>query len=129
MDQHISRLDTNTDDPQPNHRVGSMQMAAHFTIIYRDLPSLIRARTQATPAFLMPEGVLRGCHEGFESRLAEVDAGREDRRRVHRAGDDEPGPSPVASGRRISSANVSPQIDHCGSSRRILRWISLSDRC
>jgi len=27
----------------------------------------------------MPEGALRGCHEGFE---AEVDAGREDRRGV-----------------------------------------------
>src|SRR6266853_5460326 len=69
-------------------------------------------------AFLIPEGALRGCREGSESRLAEVDAGRNDRRRVYRGRDDEPGPSAAASRRRISSANVSPETDHCVSSRR-----------
>src|SRR6266446_2718256 len=62
-------------------------------------------------AFLIPEGALRGCREGSESRLAEVDAGRKDRRRVYRVRDDEPGPSAAASRRRISSANVSPETD------------------
>src|SRR5947199_219248 len=32
----------------------------------------------------MPESLLRGCNEGPESRLAEMDSGRKKRRRVYR---------------------------------------------
>jgi hypothetical protein len=98
---------------------------ARVTIIYRVLPSLIRPRAQGAPVFLMPESLLRGCGEGPESRLAEMDSGRKNRRRVYRVWDEQHGLGPAPSRRRVASP---PAIDHGASSWRMPTWISLSDR-
>jgi hypothetical protein len=54
----------------------------------------------------------RGCHEGSESRLAELGSNRKNRRRVYRARDPQPGPGPAPSRRRTISADVSLLTDH-----------------
>src|SRR3984893_15813092 len=79
---------------------------ALVTIIYRVLPSLIRPRTQGTPVSSMRESLLRGCDEGPESRLAEMDSGRKRRGRVYRVSDEQRGRGCAPSRRRLAPANV-----------------------
>jgi len=75
---------------------------ARVTIIYRVLPSLIRPRTQGTPVFLMRESLLRGWDEGPESRLAEMDSDRKNRRCVYCVRDVQHGPGSPRSRRRVA---------------------------
>jgi hypothetical protein len=86
------------------------------TIIYRVLPSLIGPRTQGTPVLSMRESLLRGCDEGPESRLAEMDSGRKNCRRVYRVRDEQHGPGPAPSQPRV----VSGQRSTCNRSRLIV---------
>jgi hypothetical protein len=51
----------------------------------------------------MRESLLQGCDEGPESRLAEMDSGRKNRRRVYRVRDEQHGPGPAPSRRRVAS--------------------------
>jgi hypothetical protein len=78
-------------------------LAVRLTIIYRVLPYLIWPRTQGALVFLMPESLLRGCDEGPESRLAEMDWGGKNRRRVYRVRDEQHGPGAAPSQRRVVS--------------------------
>src|SRR5207237_4765381 len=118
--------------PSPTSRHSSRRCPcspARFIIIYRDLPSLITPRTQGALVFLTPESLLRACHEGPESRLAEMDSGRKNRRGVYRGRDEQHGPGPAHSRRIVVSGQVFHlQSDHGASSWRMLTWVSLSDR-
>jgi len=95
----------------PAHLCAVATASLSLTEFYRVLPSLIRARTQGAPVFSTPECLLRGCDEGSESHLAEMDSGRKNRRDVHRVRDEHgPGPAPthhrVVSGRRPAGNQI-----------------------
>src|SRR5260370_3696681 len=64
----------------------------------------------------MPESLMRGCDEGPESRLAEMDSGRKNRRSVYRVRDGQHGAGPAPSRRRV----VSGRRSICNRSRRIV---------
>jgi hypothetical protein len=86
--------------------MGQAAASEALVIIYRVLPGLIRPRTQGTPVLSMRESLLRGCDEGPESRLAEMDSGRKKRRRVYRLSDEQRGRGCPPSRRRLAPANV-----------------------
>jgi hypothetical protein len=71
-------------------------LLARFTFIYRVLPVLIGLRAQGA---LVKEGLLRGCDERPEGRLAELDSRRENSRGLYRTH----GPGPTPSCRRLVS--------------------------
>src|SRR5260370_37279388 len=64
----------------------------------------------------MPESLMRGCDEGPESRLAEMDSGRKNHRGVYRVRAEQHGPGPAPSRRRV----VSGRRSICNRSRRIV---------
>ena len=59
----------------------------------------------------MPQGLLRGCDEGPESRLAEMDSGRKNRGGVYRVRDQQHGPGPAPSRHRVVSGQRSTCIE------------------
>src|SRR5712671_2956534 len=54
----------------------------------------------------MPESLLRGCDEASESRLAEMDSGRKNRRDVYCVRGEQHGPGPAPSRPRVVSGSV-----------------------
>src|SRR5438270_1570167 len=65
----------------------------------------------------MPGSLLRVCHEGPESRLAQMDRSRKNRCRVYRVRDEQHGPGPAPFRRKV----VSGQRFTCNRLRRIVR--------
>ena len=87
-----------------------------FTIIYRDLQSLISSRSQGSPVFLVRREPVARVHERSESRLAGLDSGRENHSCVYRVRDDHAATSAARSRPRVISAKLSRAID-----RRVIR--------
>jgi hypothetical protein len=89
-----------------------------FTIIYRDLQSLISSRSQGSPVFIArlssfpsAKRAVARVHERSESRLAEMDSGGENHSRVYRVRDDHAATSAARSRPRVISAKLSRAID------------------
>jgi hypothetical protein len=103
-----------------------------FTIIYRDLQRLISSRSPGPLFFPMRREAVARVHERSESRLAEMDPGGENHRRVYRIRDKQPALSAAGSGPPVISANFSRVTDRrvvCGGRQHEYRYRTGSEPC